>query len=286
MDAASIGGFLFVVVVSGAVLLPATLGSIVTELSGATNLGVEGLMLFGAMVAYGTAFTTGDAMLGAAAGTLAGGILSLTHAIPVVYGRMTQERQLVLGLILVYLGDALSRLLGAPYISKASKALDVRWTVPYLADLPVVGEALQLTNILLDWPVDVRAGRCHVPASWLARHGLAPRDLVTPGAAARELSLRLASLAHDALDRVPDYLETVPVREHRYRLFCLLPALWARASLRQALVREDFHWAPVRPRIGRKRIVLEGLRGLLAHGSHAATRSALTVAGPRATRPD
>ena len=142
MDAASIGGFLFVVVVSGAVLLPATLGSIVTELSGATNLGVEGLMLFGAMVAYGTAFTTGDAMLGAAAGTLAGGILSLTHAIPVVYGRMTQERQLVLGLILVYLGDALSRLLGAPYISKASKALDVRWTVPYLADLPVVGEAL------------------------------------------------------------------------------------------------------------------------------------------------
>lgn len=142
MDAASIGGFLFVVAVSGAVLLPATLGSIVTELSGATNLGVEGLMLFGAMVAYGTAFTTGDAMLGAAAGTLAGGILSLTHAIPVVYGRMTQERQLVLGLILVYLGDALSRLLGAPYISKASKALDVRWTVPYLADLPVVGEAL------------------------------------------------------------------------------------------------------------------------------------------------
>jgi farnesyl-diphosphate farnesyltransferase len=155
-----------------------------------------------------------------------------------------------------------------------------------LALAPVVGEALQLTNILLDWPVDVRAGRCHVPASWLARHGLAPRDLVTPGAAARELSLRLASLAHDALDRVPDYLETVPVREHRYRLFCLLPALWARASLRQALVREDFHWAPVRPRIGRKRIVLEGLRGLLAHGSHAATRSALTVAGPRATRPD
>lgn len=72
MDAASIGGFLFVVVVSGAVLLPATLGSIVTELSGATNLGVEGLMLFGAMVAYGTAFTTGDAMLGAA-GRLPGG---------------------------------------------------------------------------------------------------------------------------------------------------------------------------------------------------------------------
>lgn len=142
MDATSIGQFLAVVIVSGAVLLPATLGAIVTELSGATNLGVEGLMLFGAMVAYGTAFTTGDALLGTIAGTLAGGVLSLTHAIPVVFGRMAQERQLVLGLILVYLGDALSRLLGAPYVSKASKALDVRWNVPLLSDLPVVGEAL------------------------------------------------------------------------------------------------------------------------------------------------
>ena len=142
MDAATLGGFLAVVVVSGAVLLPATLGAIVTELSGATNLGVEGVMLFGAMVAYGTASTTGDVALGALAGALAGGILSLTHAIPVVYGRMTQERQLVLGLILVYLGDALSRLLGAPFVSKASKALDARWAIPVLGDLPVVGEAL------------------------------------------------------------------------------------------------------------------------------------------------
>jgi simple sugar transport system permease protein len=94
------------------------------------------------MVSYGTAFTTGDALLGAIAGTLAGGLLSLTHAIPVVFGRMAQERQLVLGLILVYLGDALSRLLGARFVSKASKALDVRWNVPLLGDLPVVGEAL------------------------------------------------------------------------------------------------------------------------------------------------
>ncbi len=151
MDAASLGGFLAVVVVSGAVLLPATLGAIVTELSGSTNLGVEGMMAFGAMVAYGTAFVTGDAVLGVCAGTLAGGVLSLTHAIPVVYGRMSQERQLVLGLILVYLGDALSRLLGAPYVSKASKALDVRWEVPYLADIPVIGEAFFRQYGLVYW---------------------------------------------------------------------------------------------------------------------------------------
>ncbi|MEQ1834388.1 MAG: squalene/phytoene synthase family protein, partial [Candidatus Eisenbacteria bacterium] len=150
-----------------------------------------------------------------------------------------------------------------------------------LALAPVVGEALQLTNIVLDWPVDVRAGRCHIPASWLARHGLQPRELVGRSSAARELSLRLAALAHHALDRVPDYLDTVPTSEHRYRLFCLLPALWARASLRVAFARTDFHSAPVRPRLSRKGVVWEGMRGLLVHSLDGATRQALRVNAPR-----
>lgn len=149
-----------------------------------------------------------------------------------------------------------------------------------LALAPVVGEALQLTNILLDWPVDVRRGRCHIPASWLARHQLAPRDLVGRSDAARELSLRLAALAHGALDRVPDYLDTIPTSEHRYRLFCLLPALWARASLRVAFARPGFHSTPHRPRLTRVAVLAEGLRGLLVHAHHGGTREALGSARP------
>ena len=153
---------------------------------------------------------------------------------------------------------------------------DDDWTAARRLELaPVVGEALQLTNILLDWPVDVRRGRCHIPASWLALHGLTPRELVGDSAAARELSLRLASLAHGAIDRVPDYLDTIPTREHRYRLFCLLPVLWARASLRVAFARPDFHSAPHRPRLSRAAVLGEGVRGLLVHASHGATRQAL-----------
>jgi len=144
-----------------------------------------------------------------------------------------------------------------------------------LALAPVVGEALQLTNILLDWPVDIRAGRCHVPASWLARHGLTIRQLLSDSPGARELSLRLASLANDALDRVPDYLDTIPTREHRYRLFCLLPALWARASLRLAMSEQKFHSQVRRPRLSRASVMSEALVGLVAHGSHGATRQAL-----------
>jgi farnesyl-diphosphate farnesyltransferase len=150
-----------------------------------------------------------------------------------------------------------------------------------LALAPVVGEALQLTNILLDWPVDLRGGRCHIPASWLARHALTPRELVRDSNGARELSLRLAGLAHAALDRVPDYLETIPTGEHRYRLFCLLPALWARASLRVAFARTDFHFAAHRPRLTRASVLSEGACGLLAHASHGATRQAL-AGGERA----
>jgi len=147
---------------------------------------------------------------------------------------------------------------------------------------PVVGEALQLTNILLDWPVDLRGGRCHVPRSWLERDGLTTRDLISPSSAARELSLRLAGLAHTALDRVPDYLETLPTSEHRYRLFCLLPTLWARRSLDLAMMRTDFHSRPHRPRLSRPSILWQATRGLLAHGSHGATRSVL---GRRALTP-
>jgi farnesyl-diphosphate farnesyltransferase len=145
---------------------------------------------------------------------------------------------------------------------------------------PVVGEALQLTNILLDWPVDLRGGRCHVPASWLATHGLTPRALVQPSPAAHELSLRLASLAHQALDRVPDYLETLPTREHRYRLFCLLPALWARSSLRLALSDAQFHSRPHRPRLSRWDVVLDGAIGVAVHAHHGATRRALLRGRP------
>ena len=130
--------------------------------------------------------------------------------------------------------------------------------------------------MLRDVPADLAHGRCYLPASWLARHGLVPRALTGDAPAARELSLRLAGLAHAALDRVPEYLETIPVSQHRYRLFCLLPILWARASLDLALSRPQFHSAGSRPRISRARVFGEALRALAVHGSHRRTARALT----------
>src|SRR5919206_3298816 len=143
--------FLAVLVRSGAGLLPATLGAIVTEKSGATNLGVEGVMLFGAMAAYAVAYNLGSPVAGILAGSVAGGLLCVTHALPVVKGRVSPERQFVLGLILVFFGDALSRLFGAPYVSLRSAAVDQRFRVPGLSSVPVVGDVLFAQPALVYW---------------------------------------------------------------------------------------------------------------------------------------
>lgn len=140
---------------------------------------------------------------------------------------------------------------------------------------PKVGEALQLTNILLDWPTDVRRGRCYLPAAWLAEAGLTPRDLTGGDApAARELARRLESLAHAALDQVADYLDTIGRRHVRYRLFCLWPALWARASIRVAQADPRFPLLG-RPRLTRAQIWTIAARSLLVLHSRAGTRRML-----------
>lgn len=144
-------------------------------------------------------------------------------------------------------GVMLTRLFAAEY-GPAEPSLEAR----RLAAAPAVGAALQLTNILLDWPADVRNGRCYLPASWLAEAGVTPRDLVDRGGpGTRAVALRLERKAREALARVPDYLDLIPPRRVRYRLFCLWPALWALGSLRHARRDPEFPWGPRRPKLPR-----------------------------------
>lgn len=195
-----------------------------------------------------------------------------------------------------YAARAAARPAGGPYLDDEAELHDychvvagcvgvmlTRLTGPALggaaADLarrlelaPVVGEALQLTNILLDWPDDVPNGRCYVPADWLAAEGLVPAQLTgRVGPAVDRLSWRLESLARAALARVPDYLDLVPPRAVRYRLFVLLPALWALASLEHARRDPGFPHGR-RPRLPRARLWREAAGGLLGHRGAALAR--------------
>ena len=134
---------------------------------------------------------------------------------------------------------------------------------------PTVGRALQLTNILLDWPSDLRRGRCYLPASWLAESGAHPSELVDRDRPeSRALARRLEDKALGALARVPDYVDAVPARHLRYRLFCLWPALWALGSLRQARLDPQFPWGPRRPKLPRAELWRSSLASLLTadHG--------------------
>src|SRR5262245_6166170 len=146
---------------------------------------------------------------------------------------------------------------------------------------PAVGQALQLTNILLDWPRDVRRGRCYVPASWLAEAGITPRDLVDhagPGTVA--VARRLEQKARAALAEVPAYLDLIPLRHVRYRLFCLWPALWALASLRHARRDPEFPWGPRRPRLPRTELWGSAFGSALAvHHAGALRRLYASTAG-------
>jgi farnesyl-diphosphate farnesyltransferase len=157
-------------------------------------------------------------------------------------------------------GEMLTRLLAAEYGLPDD---DLQTRRMRLA--PVVGEALQLTNILLDWPADVRRGRCYLPATWLAADGLAPGDLIgAPHRALPGLVTRLEELARAALAQVPDYVTLVPRRHWRYRLFCLWPALWALGSLRRARAEHEFPWGPARPRLTRGELTRDALLSFLA----------------------
>jgi len=133
---------------------------------------------------------------------------------------------------------------------------------------PSVGEGLQLTNILLDWPHDVRRGRCYLPATWLAEEGLTPDELVgAPRPGISRLAERLEHRALEALDAVPEYVASWPASQFRYRQFCLWPSLWALASLDHARRDPEFPWAEHRPRMPRATLWRSALAAVaLGHG--------------------
>lgn len=106
---------LFGALVSGTPLLFATLGEIMSERSGVMNLGIEGMMLVGAMGGFAVWFHTGDMLLALIVGMAFGGLLALLHAYITV---SLQADQVVSGLAVTFLGTGLSSILGAPYVGK------------------------------------------------------------------------------------------------------------------------------------------------------------------------
>ena len=122
-------------ILSGTPLLYATLAEVVGERAGIVNLGLEGVMLMGAVVGFITMVQTGSAAAALVAGALAGALFNLLFAFVVITRR---ANQLASGLALLFCGVGLSALIGGPYIgSRVAGLPEIR--IPGLAELPLVG---------------------------------------------------------------------------------------------------------------------------------------------------
>lgn len=140
-----------------AILLPA-LGEIVAERAGVLNLGLEGLMLVGALTGFAVTAGSGSVAAGLGAAAAGGGLLALVHAVASVTLR---ANQVVSGLALVFLATGATDLFGRRFVGQTVAGLPPL-PVPVLGDLPGLGPALFRHDAL------VYASYVLVPVVWSA----------------------------------------------------------------------------------------------------------------------
>jgi simple sugar transport system permease protein len=136
---------LLTVISAATPLVFAATGELVAERAGVLNLGVEGMMLAGAVAAFATAIGTGSATLAIVVAALAGGLLAL------LFGVLTLSllaNQVATGLALTIFGIGLSALIGRGYVGTPVDDLP-HLAVPGLSDLPVAGPLLFSHDVLV-----------------------------------------------------------------------------------------------------------------------------------------
>jgi general nucleoside transport system permease protein len=145
-------------IASGTVLLFATIGEIFSERAGVLNLGVEGMMLIGAMSAFSTTIATGNPWLGVLVAMLFAGLISQIHAFIVI---TLQADQVVSGLSLTFLGAGISLVLGEGLSKAGTVALLPNFSIPLLSLIPIIGKIFFTNQSVL-----VYIGYLLVPLSW------------------------------------------------------------------------------------------------------------------------
>ncbi len=122
----------------GTPLLLAALGEVIAERAGVVNLGVEGMMMLGAVAGFIVASLTGSLPLAVLAAMLAGALAAALHGVLAV---VLLANQFVSGLALTIGGVGLANLLGKAWVGKPLAAPMREFEVPLLADVPVLGKA-------------------------------------------------------------------------------------------------------------------------------------------------
>jgi ABC-type uncharacterized transport system permease subunit len=115
MNSALIIPFIVTLVAASTPILLAALGELVVEKSGVLNLGVEGMMLIGAMTTAAVMLTTGNPWLAIGSAALAGAFAALLFAVLTL---SLSANQVATGLALTILGTGLTALVGRPFTGR------------------------------------------------------------------------------------------------------------------------------------------------------------------------
>jgi general nucleoside transport system permease protein len=129
---------LLTVITAATPLVIAAFGELVTERAGVLNLGVEGMMIMGAVGAFAAAQATGSPYIGLLAGIATGAVFSL------LFGFLTLTlvtNQVATGLALTILGLGASGMLGESYVGIPGIKVPQVY-IPYLSDIPFIGPVL------------------------------------------------------------------------------------------------------------------------------------------------
>jgi simple sugar transport system permease protein len=149
MDSGGLGWWgVLLAVVGGAIrvstpFLFVSLGECITEKSGRINLGLEGILIMGAMSGYGVAYLTGSPWLGVFVAGLAGLALGTLHG---ALCGLKRVNDIATGIGLMIFGTGLAFFLGKPFVQPKAPTLP---SIPFgwWSDSPQIAAALQV-NVL------------------------------------------------------------------------------------------------------------------------------------------
>jgi general nucleoside transport system permease protein len=145
MDLDLLSNIFYAMVRTGTPLLLVALGELVCEKSGVLNLGQEGMMLFGAVIGFIVALSTGNLWLGVLLAMSAGMLLSMLFA-AVALG--FNANQVATGLALTIFGVGLSTFVGAAWVGKPLTGFEPI-AIPLLSEIPLIGRMLFDQDVLV-----------------------------------------------------------------------------------------------------------------------------------------
>lgn len=184
---------LITIITASTPLLLASIGELVTERSGVLNLGVEGMMVMGAVVAFAVTQMSGSPYIGALGGIAAGVVMSL------LFGFLTLTlvaNQVATGLALTILGLGLSGMIGEPFVGVQGIKLPA--LLPsWLGDIPYVGRVILGQDLIFYISIALVIG-----VNWFlfkTRSGLVLRSVGDNHASAHALGLNVIGIRYLAV---------------------------------------------------------------------------------------